>query len=149
MRENRDAEERRARGASEVKPIWHTLWAEVRWDVRPRPWRPPTDVFETEDALVVRVEVAGMRPGDFEVTLQQQILRIHGVRYEPQGARAYYQMEIPFGEFEVLVHLPFQAQEQDAEAEYRAGFLLVRIRKTRPVRVRVSHTDADRSPHSL
>ena len=127
-----------AQDAPAEDPIWHTLWAEVTWAMRPRPWRPPTDVFETEDALVVRVEVAGMRPGDFEVTLENQVLRIRGVRNEPEGARAYHQAEIRFGAFEVLVHLPPQAEWQGTEAEYRDGFLLVRLRKVRPVRVQVT-----------
>ncbi len=116
---------------------WGISWAGVRWVVRPLPWRPPTDVFETPEALVVRVEVAGMRPGDFEITLQEQVLRIRGVRHEPDEVQAYYQMEIPFGAFEVLVRLPPQVPVEDTEAEYRDGFLTVRLRKARPVRVPV------------
>lgn len=138
-------EVRRALSAQEEAvedAYWRTAWAEVTWALRPRPWRPPTDVFETEGALVVRVEVAGMRPGDFEVTLQDQVLLIRGVRYEPEGARAYHQMEIPFGEFEVVVYLPSQVEWTDTEAEYRDGFLLVRLRKARPFRVRVTRKPA-------
>ena len=30
-------------------------------------WKPPTDVYETEDAVVVHMDIAGMRAGDFHV----------------------------------------------------------------------------------
>ena len=36
---------------------------------RPHIWMPPTDVFETEDAIVIRVEIAGMKEDDFEISL--------------------------------------------------------------------------------
>ena len=40
----------------------------VSWQVRSSVWSPPTDVYETEEAYVVRVEIAGMREDDFEVS---------------------------------------------------------------------------------
>ena len=64
-------------------------------------WRPPVDVFETDEALVVRVEVAGVRESDFEIALEGNILSIHGVRQDLSERRAYHQMEIRFGEFGV------------------------------------------------
>ena len=33
----------------------------VTWQVRSSIWSPPTDVYETDEAYVVRVEIAGMR----------------------------------------------------------------------------------------
>ncbi len=116
---------------------WETSLTEIRWQARPYPWRPPTDVFETDEAVVVRLEVAGMRPEDFRITLQDRVLVIRGVRYEQAGVRAYQQMEIRFGEFEVVVHLSWPVQAEEIEAEYRDGFLLVRLPKVRPVSVEV------------
>src|SRR3974377_1903827 len=43
-------------------------------------WRPPTDVFETDDAVVIRVEIAGMHDADFVVTLHNQLLTVSGQR---------------------------------------------------------------------
>ena len=74
--------------------------------MRPHVWRPPTDVYETEDAIVVRVEIAGMREADFTVALVERSLLIRGVRQDLTERRAYYQMEIPFGEFSTEVELP-------------------------------------------
>ena len=63
-------------------------------------WHPPTDVYEIDDRLVVVVEIAGMRDGDFNVTLQGQRLTISGTRRRMTGPDcAYYQLEISFGDF--------------------------------------------------
>ncbi|MEK7786124.1 MAG: Hsp20/alpha crystallin family protein, partial [Chloroflexota bacterium] len=45
-----------------------------------RPWRPPTDVCETETEVVVEVEIAGMREDDFHVSLDGRLLTISGLR---------------------------------------------------------------------
>jgi HSP20 family molecular chaperone IbpA len=51
----------------------------------PRPhkvWQPPTDVYETDDHVVVKVEVAGMQAKDFEISLDARRLMISGIRHD-------------------------------------------------------------------
>ena len=36
----------------------------------PRLWRPPTDVYETDDAVTVKIEIAGMDPKDFNISFE-------------------------------------------------------------------------------
>lgn len=107
---------------------------------RPHPWRPPTDMFETENAIVVRVEVAGMRETDFSLSLAENSLRIRGVRQDSNERRAYYQMEIPFGEFISEVELPAAVVVEEAEAVYRDGFLRILLPKARPQQIKISET---------
>lgn len=104
------------------------------WQVQIRPaiWSPPTDVYETEDAYVVRVEIAGMREEDFEITLEGNYLLIQGQRPDISERRAYHQMEIRFGRFASIVELPPDVDTQRVEAEYRNGFLFVTLPKARP-----------------
>ena len=91
-----------------MRRIWHisddyqnTLAETSRWRIisRPHAWRPPTDVYETEDAITIRIEVAGMRESDFTIALVERTLTIRGIRQDTPERRAYHQMEIPFGEF--------------------------------------------------
>src|SRR5438045_7415741 len=42
--------------------------------------KPPTDIFETDDALVVYMDIAGMRSEDFSVEYVDGILTIAGER---------------------------------------------------------------------
>src|SRR5690554_4037518 len=39
-----------------------------RMGMRSNVWRPATDVYELEDAVVVRVEIAGMSDGNFSIS---------------------------------------------------------------------------------
>jgi HSP20 family protein len=100
-------------------------------------WRPPTDVFETEDAVLVRVEIAGMEENDFSIVLDGRYLSIRGVRGDVPERRAYHQMEIRFGEFASELELPYQVSAVDIEAIYSSGFLQIRLPKVRPVRISV------------
>ena len=101
----------------------------VSWQVRSSVWSPPTDQYETEEAYVVRVEIAGMREDDFEVSLENNTLFISGSRPDLPERRAYQQMEIRFGKFATALGLPGPVNIEQARAEYKNGFLTVVLPK--------------------
>jgi HSP20 family protein len=98
-------------------------------------WSPPTDVYETDANVVVRVEIAGLKASDFTIDTEDNFLLISGVRSEASERRAYRQMEIRFGEFNTAVELPLDVDLARAEADYKDGFLTVIIPKLKPVNV--------------
>lgn len=104
----------------------------VSWTVRSSAWSPPTDVYEVDDAYIVRVEVAGMRESDFEITLENGFLQISGTRPDVPERRAYQQMEIRFGRFSTVVGLPGPVDVDASRAEYEDGFLTVTLPKAKP-----------------
>ena len=118
-----------------IQPIWyngdetHPLSSGKRWGngVRTHIWRPPTDVFETEEAVIVRVEIAGMREDDFSISITGNQLTVRGNRPDVQERRAYHQMEIQYGEFLTRVRLPGLVDEENVEASYSDGFLTILI----------------------
>ena len=71
-------------------------------------WVPNTDVYSTDSGLVIKVELAGMRSENLEITVEGQRLRIAGTR--PDGWRApkcnFLVMEINYGPFESVLELP-------------------------------------------
>jgi HSP20 family protein len=101
----------------------------ISWQVTASVWSPPTDVYETEDAFVVKVEVAGIREQDFEVAVEDNILMISGYRPDLNERRAYYQMEIRSGKFEVAIEMPAPIMLDAAVAEYKDGFLMINLPK--------------------
>ena len=103
-----------------------------RLSMRTTAWRPPTDVYESEETLVVRVEIAGMREEDFAIQLNGRILTIRGARQDLPERRAFHQMEIRFGEFSIDLELPFQIDSEQVQATYSNGFLRVQLPKARP-----------------
>jgi HSP20 family protein len=98
-------------------------------------WSPPTDVYETENNFVVRVEAAGMRESDFSINAEDNFLVISGVRSESPEWRAYRQMEIRFGEFSTTIELPLGVDVSKADADYKDGFLNVILPKLKPTNI--------------
>ena len=105
--------------------------------LRTPPWHPPMDVYETEENLVVRMEIAGMRESDFNIELDGRLLWIRGTRTETNERRAYHQMEIPFGEFSLEIELPVAVQVEKVTANYSEGFLRIILPKTQPAHVHI------------
>ena len=105
------------------REIFHT----ISWQVRSSVWTPPTDLYETEDGFVVKVEIAGMREEDFEVAIENNVLMISGNRSDLNERRAYYQMEIRTGKFEIAIEMPAPINVEKAIAEYKDGFLLINL----------------------
>jgi HSP20 family protein len=114
-------------------------WLPLR---RTRTWRPPTDVYETDNFVVVKVEIAGMEEGDFTISLSNRSLMITGVRRDPLAEAedltlSYQQMEIRYGEFKTEVYLPWAIVEDKIEATYEDGFLMVVLPKAKAQKVPV------------
>jgi len=109
----------------------------VSWQVRSSVWSPPTDGYETEEAYIVRVEIAGMREEDFDVAVENDTLHISGNRPDYLERRAYHQMEIRFGKFATVVSLPGPVNVEQSHAEYRDGFLTVVLPKAKPNQIKV------------
>jgi HSP20 family protein len=105
--------------------------------MRAHAWRPPTDVFETDEAIVVRVEIAGMREGDFAIELNGRYLSIYGVRPDINERRAFHQMEIRYGEFSLDLELPTPVEADHVDAVYSNGFLRVILPKAHPRQIRI------------
>jgi HSP20 family protein len=109
-----------------------------------RAWRPPTDVYETDEHVVIKVEVAGVREDDFEISFVDRRLTIAGERRNPEGRLVYQNMEINYGEFRTEVLIQIALENSPIEATYEAGFLFIRLPKAREHRVQVrSSPDAE------
>ena len=102
----------------------------VSWHVRST-WSPPTDVYETEENFVIKLEIAGMRDEDIEVAFENNVLMISGNRSDLNERRAYHQMEIRYGKFEMAVEIPVKVNIEQATAGYQDGFLVIMLPKMR------------------
>jgi HSP20 family protein len=105
--------------------------AHLHLTMRSPAWRPPTDVYESDEAVIIRVEIAGMHETDFSIILDGRFLSIRGVRQDVTERRAYHQMEIRFGEFNVDVEMPAAIDVENVQATYQNGFLKIVLPKVR------------------
>lgn len=109
-----------------------------------RAFRPPFDVYETDQHIVIKVEIAGMQEEDFAVALDGRILHISGLRRDSAGKLAYQRMEINYGEFRVDIRLPHAVSESDIRASYDRGFLSVYVpRQPRQRRIPVTESQEE------
>jgi HSP20 family protein len=135
--------ENKRRSDPQRKVRQYMMWSPVR------PFTPPTDVIELAEKLMVLVEVAGMRPADFTITLVNHSLVINGVRERPTLRNAaYHQVEIGYGEFRVEVLLPWPVERDQVTATYREGFLQVDLPRRTEQQIRVVDVRADEEEHS-
>ena len=93
-----------------------------------RGWVPAIDVFHREKDLVIRCELPGIDPeNDVEITLNENVLTIHGERRyeERQNANGGSRFESGYGSFSRSVVLPDGVTENDIQATYVNGILEV------------------------
>lgn len=99
-------------------------------------WEPRVDLLEEASRLVVRVELAGVRPEDvgLHYVPERHALIVRGVRPEtelgPGERRAAHLLEIPVGEFAREIALPqISIDARAIRAQFRNGMLLVAVPK--------------------
>jgi HSP20 family protein len=107
-------------------------------------WRPPADVFETEDGFHVRIEIAGFELEDLHVTFENGQLTVKGSRQEEAagGRVVCRQMEIPYGRFQRTFLLSRDIDAARIVAHYADGFLTIGLPRSaaaerRPIRIDV------------
>ena len=98
-----------------------------------RCFSPPMDIYETEENLVVVMEIAGMKPENIQVTFEKDILSIRGFRNEPSSPpkTRLHQVEIDYGRFQRTLRIPFPLKSDDFKATYRLGFLVITVPKVK------------------
>lgn len=94
-----------------------------------RAWAPRVDVFERDDALVVRIDVAGVAPEDIDVTIEGRTLSISGTRSSDETIEehGYHRREILSGEFHRTLVLPGGIDPEGISARADTGMLEVTI----------------------
>ena len=106
-------------------------WGRVR---QSQVWSPPTDVYETDSFVVVKIEIAGLNSEEFTISLSHRVLAVRGTRQDPASKLVYQRMEINYGQFQTEVYLPWPIDEgAKIEATYEQGFLTILLPKA-PVR---------------
>jgi HSP20 family protein len=94
-------------------------------------WKPPVDIYETTEGLVVLVEISGMKKKDINVTFENALLKISGVRpdFSPSAKTKLHQMEIDYGKFQRIVKISFPIDTDSISAKYKEGFLQITLPK--------------------
>jgi HSP20 family protein len=97
------------------------------WDVS----APAMDLYQTEDAVVVKMAVPGVDPNDIQVSVANGVLTIRGEIKEEkeEKEKTYHLRERRSGFFSRSVALPIQADTEKAAAEFENGVLTLTLPK--------------------
>lgn len=111
--------------------------------VRGRGWAPALDVHENGDAVTVRLEAAGLKKEDFDISLHDDNLTISGERKAETETREgeSFRSERFFGPFSRTVTLPAPVKADGVTATYTDGVLTITLPKAeeaKPRKIEVS-----------
>mgnify|MGYP005838469767 CR=1 FL=1 len=100
-----------------------------------RTWAPVVDIAETDNDLVVRAELPGMKREDIDVEVTGESLTIRGERKFDEDAKdQYIRVERPYGPFQRSFTIGVPVQADKVKAAYRDGILEVTIPKAEEVK---------------
>jgi len=103
-----------------------------------RRWNPPTDVFETDDKVIIRIEIAGMAEDDFEIIFDKNILSVSGTRIDNiQTPKIFHQMEVIYGDFFTGIEINIPLYLDNSFARYENGYLIISIDKATPKTIKI------------
>ena len=93
-------------------------------------WRPATDIYETPDAIVIVIELAGVDVEDIAVTLFSDLLVVEGTRVQPlTDMSACHHLGIKYGEFKVEVAIHAPVDQGNVNVDYKDGLLKIILHK--------------------
>jgi HSP20 family protein len=106
-------------------------------------WSPPVDIYETDDALVLKAELPGFSKDEINIEMKDQTLVIKGERKREDEVKegSYHRTERVYGAFQRSFMLPTTVDQEKVSAAYKDGVLELRLPKVQaaqPKRIAVS-----------
>ena len=88
------------------------------------------DVYQTDKDIVVQTAVAGVRPEELDISVENDVVTLRGVRKNPAPEEKHYlHQECFWGPFSRQVFLPEEVDLKNVEAQMKDGVLTLRLPK--------------------
>ena len=106
-------------------------------------WSPPVDIYETDEALIMKAELPGFSKDDISIELKENTLIMRGERRRQDEVKEgnYHRMERVYGAFQRSFLLPTTVEQDKVKASYKDGILelhLPKVPAAQPKRIAVS-----------
>jgi HSP20 family protein len=97
---------------------------------------PATNVSETDESLLIRAELPGIRPDDLEVTVEGNTLTLAGKRetVEESEKVSFHRREREWGSFRRSLTIPVRVEADKVQARFADGILTVELPKAAAAR---------------
>ncbi len=92
-------------------------------------WSPAADVYESDSAVVVKLELPEIQPNELKISFKQNRLMLRGERsfLKDRELEDYHRLERPYGAFNRVFLLPVIPDPSDVKIEYEDGLLTITI----------------------
>jgi len=116
-------------------------------EVSLRTWVPPVDICETEDSLVLKAELPGIKPDDVEIRVEDNTLYLKGERKFEKEAKDenFHQVERSYGTFSRSFSLPSSIDSDKVKAEYQNGILTLTMPKREEAKPKTIKIDVSKT----
>jgi HSP20 family protein len=97
---------------------------------------PAIDMFQTDDEVIVKASLPGMKSDDVQITVNADTLILRGEYKQDEGHKdaTWHIREHRYGAFERSIGLPTDVQSDKAKAEFENGVLTVTLPKAEAVK---------------
>ena len=117
-------------------------------------WSPQVDIFENQNEIVLEAELAGMKPEDVDISIENNVLTIHGERkFEKKDeGDNFHRVERSYGSFTRSFTLPPTVQSENVNAEFENGVLRLTLAKreeAKPRRIEIKATGGGAQPKTI
>lgn len=105
-------------------------------------WSPAVDIYETEKAIILKVELPGLSKDDISIEIKDDNLTLRGERKFEKDIREenYHRIERSYGTFSRSFSLPKTINKNKVDATFKDGILEITIPKaeeTRPKQIEI------------
>lgn len=113
-------------------------------------WNPAVDLAENDNAIVLEADLPGVKPEDFDLSIENFVLTLRGERRFEKKSEAdnYHRVERSYGRFVRSFTLPSTINVEGVKAEFRDGVLRVTMPKREEVRARQIKIDVKAEPQA-
>jgi HSP20 family protein len=106
-------------------------------------WAPPVDLYETDDAFMVKAELPGLTKDDIHVEVHDRTLTLRGERKHEAEVKEerFHRRERAYGSFQRSFWLPTTVDANQVKASFKDGVLELRLPKhetAKPKRIAIS-----------
>lgn len=131
-KENGKKEEKKGKNSASSKNKEAADWLQSKGQLA-------VDVFQTENNFCVQAPIAGVNQEDIDISVENDMLIIKGVRKEPDkdGERKYFYQECYWGPFSRQIILPEDVNIQKIQASLKGGILVVKVPIIKPTKKKV------------
>jgi HSP20 family protein len=96
-------------------------------------WSPAVDIYETDEAVILKAELAGLNKSDVTIEIKNSTLILRGERKFEKDIKEenYHRIERSYGSFSRTFSLPLTVDQTKVSATFKDGLLEIKIPKVK------------------